>query len=168
MVLNLRLAEVGKLEIPKLDSKYETGQMFLHRIFGYRGVVLFPWEAKVYDRDLHNSSSNQKSKVENESVAESVDGTNSTKDTPVLSTNGATLAQSPVSTHATPTTSVSSDTTSSTVSNSTSASTFATESTTNPTSNDAAHETKCKVHTFYQVLIDSRDCPFIVSALTIL
>ena len=26
--------------------------MFLHRLFGYRGVVLFPWHARVYDRDM--------------------------------------------------------------------------------------------------------------------
>lgn len=48
------MAEVGRLEPAKTDGKYETGQLFLHRIFGYRGVVLFPWTARVYDRDLHN------------------------------------------------------------------------------------------------------------------
>lgn len=50
-----RLAEVGKLKEPKLLGKYDTGQLFLHRIFGYRGVVLFPWSARVYDRDLPNN-----------------------------------------------------------------------------------------------------------------
>lgn len=49
-----RLAEVGKLETPKLQGKYETGQLILHRVFGYRGVILFPWVAKVYDRDIPN------------------------------------------------------------------------------------------------------------------
>lgn len=49
-----RLAEVGKLETPKLQGKYETGQLILHRVFGYRGVILFPWLARVYDRDLPN------------------------------------------------------------------------------------------------------------------
>nr|CAI5832129.1 unnamed protein product [Callosobruchus analis] len=48
----VRLAEVGRLEQPKLSGKYETGQLILHRVFGYRGVVLFPWLARVYDRDL--------------------------------------------------------------------------------------------------------------------
>lgn len=47
-----RLAEVGRLETPKVSGKYETGQLILHRVFGYRGVVLFPWLARVYDRDL--------------------------------------------------------------------------------------------------------------------
>ena len=32
--------------------------MFLHKVFGYRGVVLFPWLARVYDRDLPSKSSN--------------------------------------------------------------------------------------------------------------
>ncbi|XP_055357817.1 uncharacterized protein LOC129602723 isoform X2 [Paramacrobiotus metropolitanus] len=49
----VRLAEVGKFEEPKEQNlKYPTGQLFLHRIFGYRGVVLFPWLARVFDRDL--------------------------------------------------------------------------------------------------------------------
>ncbi|EFA04857.1 polymerase delta-interacting protein 2 [Tribolium castaneum] len=47
-----RLAEVGRLDAPKITGKYETGQLILHRVFGYRGVVLFPWLARVYDRDL--------------------------------------------------------------------------------------------------------------------
>ncbi|XP_066583888.1 polymerase delta-interacting protein 2 isoform X2 [Prorops nasuta] len=50
----IRLAEVGKLEAPKLQGKYETGQLILHRVFGYRGVILFPWLARVYDRDIPN------------------------------------------------------------------------------------------------------------------
>lgn len=49
-----RLAEVGRLETPKQQGKYDTGQLFLHRVFGYRGVVLFPWLARVYDRDVPN------------------------------------------------------------------------------------------------------------------
>jgi heat shock protein HspQ len=47
-----RLAEVGRLDAPKITGKYDTGQLILHRVFGYRGVVLFPWLARVYDRDL--------------------------------------------------------------------------------------------------------------------
>jgi polymerase delta-interacting protein 2 len=33
------------------------GQLFLHKVFGYRGVVLFPWHARVYDRDAANQKS---------------------------------------------------------------------------------------------------------------
>lgn len=87
-----RLAEVGKLETPKAEGKYDTGQLFLHRVFGYRGVVLFPWLARVYDRD-----------------------------TPKTRGIGG--------------------------------------------EDDAFHsvgkEVKGRTHTFYQVLIDSRDCPYI-------
>ncbi len=44
------MAEVGKLEPVKLHGNYDTGQTFLHSLFGYRGVILFPWLARVYDR----------------------------------------------------------------------------------------------------------------------
>ena len=45
-----RLAEVGRLEQPKSDN-YDTGQMFLHRLFGYRGVILFCRSVPVSNRD---------------------------------------------------------------------------------------------------------------------
>lgn len=48
----IRLVEVGQLNTPKPIEKYETGQLFFHQIFGYRGVILFPWLARVYDRDV--------------------------------------------------------------------------------------------------------------------
>nr|CAG4640917.1 EOG090X07J3 [Eulimnadia texana] len=92
-----RLAEVGKLETPKIQGKYDTGQHFLHRIFGYRGVVLFPWTAKVFDRDAPNA------RKEKSKAAES-DGTGF---------------------------------------------------------NQVGREVKGKTHPYYQVLIDSRDCPHI-------
>lgn len=87
-----RLAEVGKLETPKLAGKYDTGQLILHRVFGYRGVVLFPWLARVYDRDLPN-------RVEGEEEPSPAVG----------------------------------------------------------------KEVRGRTHSFYQVLIDQRDCPYIVS-----
>jgi len=46
-----QIAEVGKFEPIKIEGTYDTGQLFLHRVFGYRGVLLFPWTANVYDRD---------------------------------------------------------------------------------------------------------------------
>lgn len=45
-----KLAEVGKLE-PIKEDNYDTGQFFIHRIFGYRGVTLFQWTANVFNRD---------------------------------------------------------------------------------------------------------------------
>ncbi|GAB6030045.1 Polymerase delta-interacting protein 2 [Chamberlinius hualienensis] len=89
-----RLAEVGRLDTPKQQGKYDTGQLFLHRVFGYRGVVLFPWLAKVYDRDV---PSNSKEKPIEESASV----------------------------------------------------------------NQVGREVKGKTQSYYQVLIDSRDCPFI-------
>lgn len=48
-----RLAEVGRFEAKQPDAHcYPAGQPFLHRIFGYRGVTLFPWLARVHDTDL--------------------------------------------------------------------------------------------------------------------
>lgn len=91
----ISLAEVGKLETPKPEGKYDTGQLFLHRVFGYRGVILFPWLARVFDRDTPNQTKVDPEKLEK-------DGNDS-------------------------------------------------------------KEVKGKMHTFYQVLIDSRDCPYIVS-----
>ncbi|XP_054280361.1 polymerase delta-interacting protein 2 isoform X2 [Macrosteles quadrilineatus] len=87
-----RLSEVGRLDAPKLSGNYETGQLFLHKVFGYRGVILFPWLARVYDRDIPNKRAKN---VEPE------------------------------------------------------------------TPSAAGKEVKSKTHTFYQVLIDARDCPFI-------
>ena len=43
---------MGKLQSIKLEGNYDTGQMFLHKVFGYRGVILFPWLARVFDRDM--------------------------------------------------------------------------------------------------------------------
>ncbi|XP_053693665.1 polymerase delta-interacting protein 2 [Sabethes cyaneus] len=100
-----RLAEVGKLELPKAQGKYETGQLFLHRVFGYRGVILFPWLARVYDRDL---------------PAQSKAGQNDTSTVAATSSGG--------------------------------------DSSTPP---NASKEVQKKTHTFYQVLIDQRDCPYI-------
>ncbi|XP_061393698.1 polymerase delta-interacting protein 2 [Musca vetustissima] len=107
-----RLAEVGRLEAAKVDSKYETGQLFLHKIFGYRGVVLFPWKARVYDRDLHNP--------------------NKQKPATTTTAGGAGAQTTNIAT-----------------------------STVGDTNESNTKEVKGKVQTFYQVLIDSRDCPYI-------
>lgn len=104
-----RLAEVGKLELPKAQGTYETGQLFLHRVFGYRGVILFPWLARVYDRDLPAQSKNG-------AQAEAI-------------TAPPTAAGAPTPSDSPP--------------------------------NAASKEVQKKTHTFYQVLIDQRDCPYI-------
>ncbi|KAF4516873.1 hypothetical protein B566_EDAN014363 [Ephemera danica] len=95
----LRLAEVGRLDAPKSGVSYETGQLFLHRVFGYRGVVLFPWLARVYDRDLNNKKDKYEFIAMNDEQTEGFSQT--------------------------------------------------------------SREVKGRTHTYYQVLIDARDCPYI-------
>uniref|UniRef100_A0A1B6IXV3 ApaG domain-containing protein n=1 Tax=Homalodisca liturata TaxID=320908 RepID=A0A1B6IXV3_9HEMI len=87
-----KLVEIGRLEPLKTTGNYETGQLFLHKVFGYRGVILFPWLARVYDRDIPNKKPK-------------------TVEPEMPSVTG--------------------------------------------------KEVKSKTHTYYQVLIDARDCPFI-------
>ncbi|XP_039682338.1 polymerase delta-interacting protein 2 isoform X2 [Perca fluviatilis] len=86
------LETVGVFEAVKQHGKYETGQLFLHSVFGYRGIVLFPWHARLYDRDI----------------------------TPPMA-----------------------------------------ESKPEPAGAHGSKEVKGKTHTYYQVLIDTRDCPHI-------
>lgn len=38
--------------IPLLLVVVLSLQLFLHSVFGYRGIVLFPWHARLYDRDI--------------------------------------------------------------------------------------------------------------------
>ncbi|PIK42713.1 putative polymerase delta-interacting protein 2-like [Apostichopus japonicus] len=90
-----KLQTVGKLETPKLHGKYVTSQLFLHRVFGYRGILLFPWLARLYDRDIAGNKQERPPETESEHI------------------------------HA------------------------------------SNKEVKGKTHVYYQVLIDSRDCPFI-------
>lgn len=101
LYLYYRLAEVGKLEQPKASGKYDTGQLILHKVFGYRGVILFPWLARVYDRDATSRKENQES---------------------------ANVAEAP-----------------------------------SDSLSNVGKEVKGRTHTFYQVLIDTRDAPYIVS-----
>jgi len=97
------LSEVGKLQALKLEGNYDTGQMFLHKVFGYRGVILFPWLARVYDRDMPTKSPNTRDRL--------LDTDNTTFSTPI--------------------------------------------------GGGVGKEVKGRTHTYYQVLIDGRDTPYI-------
>ncbi|KAJ6635822.1 polymerase delta-interacting protein 2 [Pseudolycoriella hygida] len=77
-IFSSRLAEVGKLKEPKIRGKYDTGQLFLHKIFGYRGVVLFPWSARVYDRDLPNNGVAESEKNEDGTTVVGAEGKTNT------------------------------------------------------------------------------------------
>lgn len=139
-----RLAEVGKLSIPKIHEKYETGQFFLHRVFGYRGVILFPWRAKIYDRNTYASSYTDSPTVNASNVnqTDTSDSSGSTDDT--LSTSsglkqnerGAMKIESAEAAESQEPDSI---------------------------RNDGKKEVTVDVQTYYQVLIDSRDCPHVVN-----
>ena len=34
----------------RVHERYRVGQTFLHKVFGYRGIVLFRWKANVFER----------------------------------------------------------------------------------------------------------------------
>ncbi|XP_050410033.1 polymerase delta-interacting protein 2 [Patella vulgata] len=75
--LSTRLAKVGLLETPKDHGKsYETGQLFLHKVFGYRGIVLFPWLARVYDRDTATKTEEKSVDEQTTSIGKEVKGKN--------------------------------------------------------------------------------------------
>lgn len=143
-LLICRLAEVGKLAVPKVHEKYETGQFFLHRVFGYRGVILFPWRAKIYDRNTYTASYGD-SAAENTSpsVTETESSNTQTATTATAvdeaGTTNAGSKQSPGTTRKLETTEADS------------------------TRNDGKKEVSVDIQTYYQVLIDSRDCPHVVS-----
>jgi len=100
------LSEVGQLEALKLQGNYDTGQMFLHKVFGYRGVILFPWLARVYDRDMPTKSPNSRDRLLD-------------TDSPSFTPSSSSL------------------------------------------SGGVGKEVKGRTHTYYQVLIDGRDSPYI-------
>lgn len=124
----------------KLHDKYETGQFFLHSVFGYRGVVLFPWRAKVYDRNPYTSTPDS-----DESATSSIDldtspvESSTTTDTDTNTKRGdgksAKNIESPIAENS---------------------------DTTNGRS-DSKKEVTVKVENYYQVLVDVRDCPHVVS-----
>lgn len=52
-----KLQFVGHLTQPlSYRSVYPVGQLFLHKIFGYRGIILHPWIASVYEKRRHRNS----------------------------------------------------------------------------------------------------------------
>ncbi|KAI8739314.1 polymerase delta-interacting protein 2 [Biomphalaria glabrata] len=75
--VSTRLAEVGILETPREQGKaYDTGQLFLHKIFGYRGIILFPWLAHVYDRDTAAKLDDRSLEDQTTAVGKEVKGKN--------------------------------------------------------------------------------------------
>ena len=118
-----RLAEVGRFESRQSDENcYPAGQPFLHRTFGYRGVTLFPWLARIHDVDLRKQYSDTSGTLRAESHHQRTSSSESSS-----SVDGANPSD-----------------------NQTQESKF-----TNPQAT--------RFHPYYQVLIDTRDCPYVSS-----
>lgn len=143
-----RLLEVGKLSMPiKNQEKYETGQFFLHRVFGYRGVILFPWRAKVYDRNSY------------------VAKTDTTEQSAPSSTTSDTDATLDVAKAAETDTKNDDNSTYQTNENADATPGNSTDDDTMRPRRVGSKEITVNVQTYYQVLIDSRDCPHVVNIL---
>ncbi|EDV92866.1 polymerase delta-interacting protein 2 [Drosophila grimshawi] len=153
-----KLAEVGRLLEAK-EGKYDTGQLFLHRIFGYRGVILFPWTARVYDRDLHNTRK-QSAAITTTSTECNTEATTTTLRAKTGDSSNGTTATA----HHDEAQSSSWQAGTGVIDTQSSATTMGTASpATNRSTTSAvdSKEVKGKTQTFYQVLIDNRDCPYI-------
>lgn len=49
---SIKVCEIGQLdEVRDQTNTYQTGQLFIHKVLSYRGVILYPWMAKMYARD---------------------------------------------------------------------------------------------------------------------
>lgn len=53
-----KLEEIGKFEAPVSNGLYQAGQLFLHRVFGYRGLIIDPWMSINYDERAENGDRN--------------------------------------------------------------------------------------------------------------
>ncbi|VDD82512.1 unnamed protein product [Mesocestoides corti] len=42
---------IGQVQ-PYRETAYEPGQLILHRFFGYRGVILSAWPARIFDKNI--------------------------------------------------------------------------------------------------------------------
>ncbi|XP_034112889.1 polymerase delta-interacting protein 2 [Drosophila albomicans] len=169
-----KLAEVGRLLDAK-EGKYDTGQLFLHRIFGYRGVILFPWTARVYDRDLHNPSRQTTTTTTTVTAATTTPATSNTEASSIIVKAGhsnnstattsaapqADAAASAAAWQASSSTNTAADAQQSTTKVGTATPITSNNNNNNKASAVDAKEVKGKTQTFYQVLIDTRDCPHI-------
>lgn len=45
------LVEVGRFTSPKASGNYDSGQLFLHEKLECRGVILFPWVVRIFNRN---------------------------------------------------------------------------------------------------------------------
>lgn len=147
-----RLAEVGKFETKQPDENcYPAGQPFLHRIFGYRGVTLFPWMARVHDIDVRKQYSEGTSGAgtPTSSNGASVSGSESNQLKHHLSGNFKAKGQQ--------------DETSTRGNSKGKNANLVNDSTASFHLHKHTINIHCatQFHPYYQVLIDNRDCPFV-------
>jgi len=72
----MKMLEVGRFQPPLLEGKYRPGQLFVHRVLGYRGVVLLPRAVRVTQRGLAEDNSLEEdgqNEIEEKSETGSVD-----------------------------------------------------------------------------------------------
>uniref|UniRef100_A0A6G1SCA6 Polymerase delta-interacting protein 2 n=1 Tax=Aceria tosichella TaxID=561515 RepID=A0A6G1SCA6_9ACAR len=156
-----RLAEVGKFEEKLADENcYPPGQSFLHRIFGYRGVTLFPWLARVHDVDLRKQYSDTSGTLA--SAHRIVDSSNleshktSDKGGQSLSSTSRKRQKSKPSSS-----SLSSNDESNDYHDDDYDHIGRTSAHDESRANKFTNPQSTRFHPYYQVLIDTRDCPFV-------
>ncbi|KAL7728873.1 hypothetical protein ACLKA6_004215 [Drosophila palustris] len=155
-----KLAEVGRLLEAK-EGKYDTGQLFLHRIFGYRGVILFPWTARVYDRDVHNPSRQTAVTTATTTPTQCTNEASSIRVKAGHSNNSTTSTTTAQHEEASAAAWQESSSSGSDAQSTPSMGTAKPVESTRASSAVDSKEVKGKTQTFYQVLIDTRDCPHI-------
>lgn len=133
------LAEVGRFVVRQSEEIcYPAGQPFLHRVFGYRGVILFPWPARVHDIDMRKQCPD--------------DGLESHQSNPHPTTDGK-LSSSSSKTTETPNGGFQSVRSKQSKSS--------TKGNEQYQSSASGNQHLTRFHPYYQVLIDVRDCPYV-------
>lgn len=125
------LAEVGKFEVRQPEKIcYPAGQPFLHRVFGYRGVILFTWLARVHDIDVRRQCPGDDDNGMESHHSKTLHSAKSTMDNEDDSSGGTEHKQFKISNN-------------------------------ELSMPNASGNQLTRFHPYYQVLIDTRDCPFV-------
>ena len=55
-----KMQHIGVLDACKADANYNVGQTFFHKVFAYRGIILHPWTAHIYEQNRSTSAKSVK------------------------------------------------------------------------------------------------------------
>lgn len=157
------MAEVGKLILPNEKEEYKAGQFFLHKIFSYRGVILFPWNAELYERIPKDNLTQTPAATEPPATVATGPATSTTSTANTITDTDEVheaVTRTPLSSYRKRSKDVET-TTISKVSDSDKTA-YMDKHITNKSNNQS--QVSITNTKFYQVLIDSRDCPYVVSA----